>query len=1062
MKKIFKFIPVALAAVALASCSSDDLTGNNGEFELKPNQMLVTVEELDVTRAGFVEKQIANDANELKLKRATVFQKDDVLKIYDDKKDWRPQMWTYKGAADVQYTNATGAASGDEGETAIFEAPATVPNKYDSGYGIYPAVYPASSTNRFGEFTDEARLKMKFDFNLLKKIDVNAGRNMDKLATTSAYHYTEDSPSAACYGPVPMWGVAANQKMTLKYLTGFLRIDITNVTPAQGKDASNNPTDAKWLLIRSDKALTGEFTATIADPDDATDGLTAQAPVLVAPAATASSDALDAYPKTGSATGNTDILVNIGQCGGDLVIYVPISAGKDASTKINHNFQVLMSDDVLNTATTIDFTAGTEIANSWTTPVAKSVYRGQTYNIIDDSRNVDNAAHTPYDMTKAIVDADKRAMRDFTISFGNEIKVKNDDSSTQNYYLDLTFTKYGETGYNTPYVLKHNVTVNVNLVKDASATAKRRLFIKTPANGKKLTLNFGAMTEIDQIVILDDELNSELVLKRQAVEQLPRISIGKNNADLVTIKSGSKGIYSNSNFKISTDNNALDNIDQLTLANGLTKVTIEKGRISTVDFAETDKIADDVEIYTTGQVGINKVDYTNVPRTKNGTKYTDTYNVKYNSVWDGSKTTIFPVTQLVSEGATINNAVVTASQLAAMTTTDVDFTVAGTFDLSGSTQTWAPLAGLTWNVSGAKFFRCSDAAAAAITGKAVIKNLKGANGLLASWVPGTAGKAISNFKFEGENKVTAAGNNQTALLVGQVTPGAAATINDIEFDGTSNVIDNASGIVLTKGTGLLAGYVNTSAGALTVKNIAVKKGTIGLQNAGATAALAAVIGKFEASGAALTLANVKVAAGVTVNGFKHIGGIIGEITSGKVNFAAMNANGTILSASGDAYVNTDALNESAATLTTYRINGAPYSQMLPTYGQFFGTALATGDGDITIMGDITVLDPFTSSVANTNWGYYLADKNGEYFGWNIFRKYNEIGHCGYTTGIDGEGNNIVKVNPTFGFIKNIRVNTNKYEIVKKLYPAVSTTAPVDDANIPNYDARYTGYVKKNY
>lgn len=1015
MNKILKLFPVALAVVALSSCSNDDdLLGNGGEFKLKSNELLVTVENLDATRAGFVEKEIDS-----KLKRATIFNEGDVLKIYDDSKDWRPQEWTFAGTVDEQYTNATGAAQGGEGSTAIFQAPPTVPNKYDSGYGIYPSTFVDPVTHvdkRFGEFTDEARLSMKFDFNMLKVMNVTAGRNIDELPTTSDY-----KGGAACYAPVPMWGVAANQKMTLKYLTAFLRIDVTKVKAAQAKDALGNPADAKWLLIRSDQALTGTFTADGIDPDDNATGLKVQAPVLAnADAATLPTAALNAYPKTG-ADGNTDILVNIGQCGGDLVIYIPIAAGPDAAHKLNHNFKIYLSADVPNADATINFTAAgvSEIANSWTTPIAKSVYRGQTYSIVDDSRNVNTTAHTPYDMTKAIVDADKEAMRDFTITFDNDIKVKNDDQSTQNYYLDLSFTKYGEENYNTPYVLKHNVTVNVNLVKDASAIAARRLFIKTPEGGKQLTLNIGTMTGIDQINVLDGELKSKLVLKRKAIDKLPNVAIGKNNADLVTIKSGAAAIYSNSNFTISTASatNAGDNIDKLTLANGLTKVTIEKGRISTIDFAAADKIAAHVEIYTTGEVGIHTVDYTNVPKTGT-TKYTDTYQVNYNSLWDGSTTTQWPTTRLTDGATTIEGAVVTASQLAAMKVAGTPYTVVGTFDLNGTNKTWTPLTNLTKSVKGAKNFNFKDAATRAITGKAVVNNLKGENGLLENWAPAADNDEISNFTFGGTNTVKKAGAGNLGLLVGVVETGKVGVIKNIELTGTTTIQDETA--------------------------------TYG-KNAAAIA-IGGVIGKTSGT-AALNLANVQVNNQTSVYGFRYVGGIIGQVGS-PVVFGAQKNDGTAdMFAANDAAADNDVLNSSTATLTTLMVASAPLSPNLPTTGQFFGGAAVNGaDGNIKIFGGLTK-DQRTA----TNWGYYLADANAEYWNWQAYLYYPEIGHCGYEI----NGSNEVVVKGTWGIIQNLTKNSSdKYAVSKKLKPTVSKDTPVD--NDHNNGIYYYGWVKKPF
>lgn len=119
MKKIVNLLPVALALLALASCSNDDLTAQNaGEIQLKPNEILVKAEALgdgesSTMRAGFVEDEITVGSR-TGLSFATLFNNGDVMKIYDDSKDWRPQDWTCTSTNDVQYAIETGAAGGDE------------------------------------------------------------------------------------------------------------------------------------------------------------------------------------------------------------------------------------------------------------------------------------------------------------------------------------------------------------------------------------------------------------------------------------------------------------------------------------------------------------------------------------------------------------------------------------------------------------------------------------------------------------------------------------------------------------------------------------------------------------------------------------------------------------------------------------------------------------------------------------------------------------------------------------------------------------------------------------
>lgn len=79
MKKIFKFMPVALAAISLASCNSDDFFGNNAEQEALAS-LEVTVEEPSVTRANAYP---VYDESTKKTSDPIIWDAKDVLRVYD-------------------------------------------------------------------------------------------------------------------------------------------------------------------------------------------------------------------------------------------------------------------------------------------------------------------------------------------------------------------------------------------------------------------------------------------------------------------------------------------------------------------------------------------------------------------------------------------------------------------------------------------------------------------------------------------------------------------------------------------------------------------------------------------------------------------------------------------------------------------------------------------------------------------------------------------------------------------------------------------------------------------
>lgn len=1091
MKRFFNLIPVALAAFALASCSSDDLNIANGENELtySPNQLMVQIEGDEsegTTRGGYV-----TNIYNYNLYSAMAFDLGEQLKLYHDATSWKPEIWT--ADAYGQYKNATGIA--------VFKKAGSTITADEDAYGIYP-----STASVFG---NENRTSIQYDLSTLAWVDYAVDASKTYEGTTG------DGAITKYYkGEFPLWGVKASgaQVMTFKHLAGILRLDIANIGTLPVAVAPGANPQYKYIVIRSNtKKLAGVINTAANLLAPTTGGLNPEAldpstfmtttPKLEVEAAT-NVAALNATPITeaGAEAADNVIVIRIDattidehvmayvpilpeMAAGDVDVYVTPVLTPGAATTIdlsdaaNILYQYSLTADIINDCNKSYTIGGTKPYTANTT-----VQRGVTYKINDDSTNRNTTAKTPFQLAEGIKEADMKAYRDFEVTFTQPIEVKNTDDSPQNFMLNLAGgdDRYGlQDGWE----LKHNVTVHLTLKENAEGAAVPSvLYIKTKG-GKKLTLDItNGTTLVDSIVVMKDGLQNEgLVLQTSAAgTRLPNIHVYQGNDDKVTIKSGvynANGVTpalsmvklnSNVTFDIPNFGNT-NEVNNINLAKGVTKVTIKSGDIKNIDLAAgADAIGADVEIYSEGQVGINNVDFANMPKTVGtaATKYVDTYNLKFVSKFipNGTNHASYMTTTFGGAGTHITS----ADQLIQVTNTTGDFDVVGEYDLNGTEATWTSLAGLTQNVAGAQYFRFSDATARAITGKATIKNLKGANGLIADWTP-AANKAITNFKFDGSNAVTATSDVATALLVGSVAPaGAGVSIEDIDFAATStNTIKTANAAIA--GTGILAGAVNNTNAALTVKNVNVAKGTVGESNKGATAALAAVIGKFSGVSASniLTLANVKVAEGVSVTGFKNIGGIIGEIGVGKVIYAAMKADGSeIYTAQGADYNNgANILNTSAATLTTYKINNAPYSQNLPTYGQFFGTVLSNAlvaAGDITIMGELTKQTAFTGTSSNL-WGYYLADTNGEYWPWIIYRFYNEIGHYGYESYDAGSGNMKVRKIAAINDI-NMIIHTGTsttYNVTKVLRPTVNGSAPTDDA-IGSPTVRYFGYVKTAY
>lgn len=1012
MKKIFKYFSAALAVAALASCSSDDLDVSNSikEIEYSPNKLLVQVEgsEEASTRSGFITL-----VDNYKIYSSFFFSAGDQMKLYHDATSWKPEVWTASEFG--QYKNSGGVAvfSGGAGATITTD---------ENAYGIFPST--------IGQFGNENRTSLAYDLSGMRFIDYSAeAKAFDSGSRTGT--------GTAYTAPFPLWGVkaAGETVMTVKHLAGILRVDLANVD-----NSTMAANQERYIVIQSANNLSGKLQTAVdlLNPTAAealnvdVDNLMTAAPKLITAAADAAT-ALATIPVTtaGLNAGNNDLIVvkltnadpnhvmlfvpiTAGNAGGDIKVYVskPVATGTATiAVGAGNAQQEKMADGVTDAIYTLSaalIEAENEAqpnASGWANLAAaekQKVQPGVFYRLNDDSSNRNTTAKTPFELAKGIIAADQAAYRDFEITFTQPIQVKNNDASPQNYWLDLTntVTDYYMTEYAEGWALKHNVTVNLTLAESGDAGAVPSvLYIKTKDGSGKLTLNItNGGTAVDSIVVKKGDLQSELVLQEATgAAQLPNIHINSGNDDKVTLKAGATKLIANSN--VTVDNASGRLVADIVLAEGISKLSMLDGEVTKIELATTGgtnprSIANNVTIYTEGNASIAEVDYANMPKTTTAGLSTDTYNLIYSSKWIAGSAATAATTTITGNGAKF---ITSAAQLAGVAAGTGDVTILGSYDLDGTNSAWTPLAGLTQNITGAQYYRFSNAAARAITGNTTIANLAGVNGLIADWTPAAA-NTISNITFNGGNNVTATGAGNLGLLVGTVsTATAAGVIKNILVTGTNTIKCEGS-------------------------NLAIGIG--------------GVIGKNTGTTGALSLHNVKVEAGTTVKGFKNVGGIIGEV-AGKVIFGAQAADGSVdKNATTSDYAANDVLNSSAATLTTYKVaTTSPVTPNLATKGQFFGGASAiANDGDITILGALEQ----QSAITNTEWGYYIPTVDFEYFPWYINLFYNEIGHCGFSTTANA-------VTLDAGIKKIYMLTTNgaaspKYATTTTLAPYVGTSA----------------------
>ena len=915
MKKFLKFFPVALAAFALASCSSDDLSVANGEKELTnvDGKLLVQFEGedgADATRGGYV-----TNIYNYNFYSAMAFETGDALKLYHDATSWKPEIWTAKEYG--QYKNSTGIEVFDGGTGKTIQ-------KSENAYGIYP-----STASVFG---NENRTSIQYDLSELAYVNYAVDANKTYAGTTGA-----GAKTRYYNAEFPLWGVkeAGAEVMTMKHLAGILRLDVAKITLPT---AAN--TKAYVIVYSPTKKLTGKIATaadllfpTTAEELDPTTFMTQTPKLETVPATNAYTGGLNAVPVTEAAVKTYDnlIVMAIDNTVTDdhLMAYLPILPEMVAG-----DVTVYVTPVQAANATTVDLTAAgvnayplsadiiSECNDNYTAGGAKpyagetAVKRGVTYKINDDTSNQNTTAKTPWELASGIIAADKAAYRDFDIYFTQPIEVKNLDTAPQNFYLDLSGenTAYGLAGWD----LKHNVTAHIKLKKSADAVAalsNATLFIKTGAvTGGKLTLDItmDGTDPIENIVFKEGELNSEVEL-RATGNNLPNITVEANTADKLTIGSGTKtGAIVKTKSNIIIDAPVTTPVDNVTLATGATGLKLNNGTITTLTTDVTDKIAADVTVESTGTSQIINVNRTNIPTfTTPGINYKYTYYFK--SIWNGESSTT---------GITPQADIYTVAQLAAMTGTTAS-NLLGDMDLTANTA-WTPLTLTDVNFIGAD--KNANKYTAATTKKeAEYNTIKGLSApLFGTITASTAAVQVSNFNLKDAN--IAASTNNVGVLAKKVSVGGQ-NISIINVDEENSTID-------------ASGYANIG-------------GLVG--QATGTAAAQIIFQSCDISGLNLT-------------GNKYLGGILGYVN----NAAAQVVIGSFAAGVATGLCTFDG--EFTLTPTT----GVIYDPAYKAVGQFIGGLVRAYAGSATITVPAADLNTALTVKGTDTDGLNLYSQKGKY------------------------------------------------------------------------------------
>ena len=220
MKKFFKFIPAALAVVALSSCSSDDLFGFGNNTKADGNTIQASIGAESTTRAAM---GVTSEGE-----RGLVFSADDQLNVYTMKANTFNNYTLASGANTdkATFTKASGDLDITDGEDyyAVVKSPAA------RIYGL-----SANADNK-------PQLTMQIPARYTHaKVDATWG---------------EDKSGSSYKMPIPLWGKVSedNGEMSVgfNYTTGFMKIEVVNLRAG-----------SKSIKLTASRPISGYFNAVL-------------------------------------------------------------------------------------------------------------------------------------------------------------------------------------------------------------------------------------------------------------------------------------------------------------------------------------------------------------------------------------------------------------------------------------------------------------------------------------------------------------------------------------------------------------------------------------------------------------------------------------------------------------------------------------------------------------------------------------------------------------------------------------------------------------------------------
>lgn len=822
----FKYFSMALAAIALASCSSDDLNIGGEDFKLADDgsQIFATIVEPDddVTRGGFATQINYNeDGTQKSISQTAMFQEGDMFKMYCSN-TWKPQVYAFKQDAKIDGVNGTvfdfAYTEGDEAK--YNDNTSTLATRE---YGVFPA-------NSF-KFTDENRSKLTFTLNAINTYESSSDGYYAPTTTT-----VEGLTTRKVFGAlIPMFGFNKDNKIAFNYMTALIRVQLQGVNEGVHNLVLSQTGVAEIAGVTNKFQLNGDFEST---GFDATEGAAGTLPVFNR--VETATDAKTTQTIQFSADGSIS----------DYIIYMPIPTGAYDLTKLQLKLDggaaipltVVTGDYKGKTVGTYDATwteakaknitlgTGTRLTAFQTTPeVATAANLMKINSLLNKYANFGREAIVnveignitiPKQTDETQVDANKKLYipalnNDVTLNIvGGSILSAETDAADQILYIVDKGT--AGTGKLTINFSAADNTADRTCVKISSTSAQNIELKTTPGAAKAATFAGASIDNAAAKVTLNATfVAAPSITKAAEITIAKDLGVGVNaGASNLIIKDAITGNVSVDGGNVTVEAEAADVIPQiwvkkaaatkldgadvkivsgtvtkLIVNKAVTKVAMTGGKIGTLaGEATADKFDDDTNlaVETAGAAEIATVNAVN-DATKSTLTFTSTWNAATGASAATAQANIYTAAQLkavkdLAADATLEADITIASNFASITknnTTDV-------FDGNGHTIT-----GLT-----APLF-------AAITDAVAIKNLTlaGVNIVSTNEADGVGAIAPSVAAAVGITKTSVAGSISghyyVGGLVGIVKQGGALTIGYQALDETAAEQNKMTAAVVT-------------------------------------------------------------------------------------------------------------------------------------------------------------------------------------------------------------------------------------------------------------------------